>query len=156
MRNKNACVPKPDSVVSNPGSDIHVIYQGKVLPNGQIRLEEVGKESISQMINSFKDSTDITYIAQRLAMGDTSVLRDGAVYGDFTKTPKSLAESLQIIIDGEKKFNELPLDVRSSFDNSYYQFIMSAGSDSWIEKLGINKTNDAAVAVPAQEVKDES
>lgn len=137
MRNKNAKVSDPNKFVTCAGSDIHVLYSSKLLPNGEIRLTESGKESISEKINAQKKFTDISYIVNRLAMGDTSVLRDGAIYGDFTTVPKSLAESLQIIIDGQSKFDQLPLEVKNKFDNNYYQWIMSSGSPEWMTKMGI-------------------
>lgn len=137
MRNPKAKVSDPNKFFTDPGSDIHILYNAKLLPNGEIRLTESGKESISEKINSWKETTDINYIIQRLIAGDTSVLRDGAVYGDFTETPKSLADAMQIMMDGEKKFYELPLDVRAKFDHNYYQWLMQAGSESWIEKMNI-------------------
>lgn len=138
MRNPKEKVSDPNKFETSPGSDIHILYNAKLLPNGEIRLTESGKESISEKINAQKEMTDIHYIIQRLSVGDTSMLRDGAVYGDFTNTPKSLAEAMQIMIDGEKKFYELPLDVRAKFDHNYYQWLMSAGSEDWMQKMDIS------------------
>lgn len=135
MRNPKAKVSDPNKFVSDPGSDEHILYSAKLLPNGEVRLTECGKESISEMINAQKEMTDIHYIIQRLEMGDDSVLRDGAVYGDFTQTPKSLAEAMQLMMDGEKKFYELPLDVRQKFDNNYMQWLIEAGNESWMQKM---------------------
>lgn len=137
MRNKNAKVSDPNKFVTAAGKDEHILYSSKVLPTGEIILTPSGKECISEKINAEKKFTDISYITQRLMMGDTSVIRDGAVYGDFTQTPKSLAESLQIIIDGQRKFDQLPIEVKNKFDNSYYQWIQSSGSPDWMNKMGI-------------------
>lgn len=137
MRNKNAKVSDPNKFYTTAGSDEHVLYSSKVLPTGEIILTPSGKESISEKINAEKKFTDISYITQRLMMGDTSVIRDGAVYGDFTQTPKSLAESLQIIIDGQRKFDMLPIEIKNKFDNSYYQWVMCSGSPDWMNKMGI-------------------
>lgn len=138
MRNPKAEVSDPNKFITSSGSDIHVIYNSKVLPNGEIRLTPSGKESISEKINACKQYTDITFIVNRLALGDTSVLRDGAMYGDFTQTPKSLAESLQIIIEGQKKFDMLPLDIKNKFNNNYYQWIMQSGSMDWYYNMGVD------------------
>lgn len=150
MRNKNAKISDPNKFITSPGSDEHILYSSKILPSGEIRLTESGKESISKKINAQKKFTDISYIVSRLQMGDTSVIRDGAIYGDFTQVPKSLAESLQIIMDGQAKFDELPLDIRNKFDNNYYQWIMQSGSVSWMEKMGI------PLKEVVEEVKEES
>lgn len=158
MRNLKAKVSDPNKFISSSGSDVHVIYEGKLLPTGEIRLVPVGKESVSEKINSYAKFTDISYIMSRLNAGDTSVLRDGAMYGDFTKTPKSLADALQIMINGEKKFNELPLEVRNKFNNSYLAWMQSAGSDIWFDNMGI--VRDEKVIEPivkeSEEVKVES
>lgn len=154
MRNKNAKVSDPNKFVSCPGSDIHELYEGKLLPNGEIKLVPIGKESISEKINSYAKFTDISYIMSRLQAGDNSVIRDGAMYGDFTKTPKSLAEALQIMINAEQRFNELPLDVRSKFNNSYLAWMQAAGTDMWFENMGIVKD---PVVVESEDIKvDES
>lgn len=139
MRNKNAKVSDPNNFVTNPGSDIHDLYEGKLLPNGEIRLVPCGKESISEKINSFAQFTDIKYIMNRLNQGDTSVLRDPskAMYGDFTKVPKSLADALQLMLNAESRFNELPLDIRNKFNNSYLAWMQSAGSDAWFTNMGL-------------------
>lgn len=137
MRNDKACVSDPNSFVTDPGSDVKILYSSKILPNGMIRLTPNGKESISEKINAQKGYTDINYIINRLMAGDNSMLREGAVYGDFTQVPKSLAESLQIIIDGQAKFDALPLDVKNKFNNNYYQWIMESGSVPWMEKMNI-------------------
>lgn len=139
MRNLNSKVRESKLFVTQSGSDVHILYSSKVLPNGQIRLTPSGKESITEKINAQKEFTDMSYIISRLMVGDTSVLRDGAVYGDFTVAPKSLAESLQIIIDGQQKFDALPLDVKNKFDNNYMKWIMQSGSVDWFNKMGLVK-----------------
>lgn len=137
MRNPNARVSDPQEFVTSSGSDIHILYSGKLMPNGEIKLSECGKESISDKIQAQVPFTDINYIINRLTMGDTSVLRDGAMYGDFTEVPKSLAEALEVIINGQKKFDELPVEIKNKFDNNYYAWIQQAGSIPWMEKMNI-------------------
>lgn len=137
MRNPKAKVSDPNKFYTDSGSDEHILYSSKVLPNGEIRLTECGKESISERINAQKEFTDIHYIISRLMMGDTSVIREGAVYGDFTKAPKNLAEALQLRLDAEKAFYELPVDVRNKFNNNLNQWIIDAGSPEWMTKMNI-------------------
>ena len=137
MRNKNAKVSDPNSFVTCPGSDEHIIYSSKILSDGTIQLTPCGKESISEKINAEKEFTDIAYIRHRLEMGDTSVLRDGAVYADLYSAPKSLAESMQLQIDAERKFYELPLEVRNKFNNNFRQWMLTAGTPDWIRDMNI-------------------
>ena len=137
MRNPNSKVSDPNDFVTCPGSDEHILYSSKILPTGEIVLTPSGKESISEKINAQKEYTDINFIISRLTAGDTSVLRDGAIYGDFYRAPKSLAEAMQLQIDGERKFYELPLKVREQFDNNYRKWLMQCGTDDWCAKMGI-------------------
>lgn len=137
MRNKYSKVSDPSSFVTDPGSDIHVIYSGKLCPDGQIRLTESGKESISEKINAEKMFTDISYIRSRLALGDTSVIRPASsvMYGDLTKAPKTLADNLQIFINARSSFDNLPLETRNKFDNNYLKWLQDAGTDEWVKKM---------------------
>lgn len=137
MRNKNAKVSDPSSFVSDPGSDIHVLYDSKLLPTGEIRLTPNGKESISEKINAEKQFTDIAYIRSRLALGDTSVLRPAAslMYADLSKAPKSLADHLQVFINARQSFEHLDLETRNKFNNNYFKWLSDAGSPGWIESM---------------------
>lgn len=137
MRNKNAKVSDPSSFVSDPGSDIHVLYDAKLLPSGEIRLTPNGKESISQKINAEKQFTDIAYIRSRLALGDTSVLRPSSsvMYADLSKAPKSLAGHLQVFINARQSFEQLDLDTRNKFNNNYLKWLQDAGTPGWIDTM---------------------
>lgn len=147
MRNKYAKVCDPNNFVSDPGSKVHVVYEPKVLPNGEILLSEVGKEDIQDYINSFRDQTDMAYILKQLAKGDTSVLSNAVPsYGDFTNAPSSFADALQMVMDAESKFNKLPLDVRNKFDNDFRKWFATSGNDDWFEKM------DSVIVKPDAEI----
>lgn len=140
MRHPNASVRDPNSFVSSSGDTFHLRFSPRVLENGELKLVESGKDDIKAMINSFRDSTDMTFILQRLAVGDTSVLsqRPG-VFGDFTQMPTTYAEALQLVIDGRREFDSLPLNVKNLFNNDFRQFLASAGTPEWNEKLSVLK-----------------
>lgn len=137
MRIKTAKVSDPNSFVSNPGSDVHILYKSKINPRGEVILTPNGKESISEKINAQKEFTDMAYIRSRIAAGDMSVMKDPGVYADVTKLPKTLAESLQIRIDAEHAFYQLPSDVRQKFNNNFNQWLIDAGSEEWNKKMNI-------------------
>ena len=104
MRNEFAKVFDPNSFSTNPGDRYHTIYSPKIKQNGIIQLVESGKEDIQEMIDSFRDSTDMAFIVNRLMAGDTSVLNQApAMYGDFTDMPKTYAEALQMVIDAREE-----------------------------------------------------
>lgn len=136
MRNKNACVSDPNSFVTSSGSRYRSIFSPIVCPDGTIQLVESGKEDIQQYIDSFRDLTDMTYILQRMAAGDTSVLNQKEpMFGDFTNMPQTYAEALQLVIDREAQFMKLPLEVRNKFDNDFRKWFAQSGSEEWFEKM---------------------
>lgn len=143
MRNSKAKVSNPNEFVTSAGNKEHILYSPKVLDSGMIKLVESGKENIQDKINSFRDTCDMSFILQRLAMGDSSVLNKKIPnYGDFTQMPKSYAEALQLVINAEKDFYDLPLDTRNKFDNDYKQWFAQAGSTEWLDKMGIMTVKD--------------
>lgn len=159
MRNPNASVSDPNSFISHSGDQFHINFSPRVLDNGELKLVESGKDDIKQMINSFRDSTDMSFILQRLAVGDSSVLsqRPG-MFGDFTQMPTTYAEALQLVIDGRREFDVLPLDVKNSFNNDFRQFLASAGTPEWHEKLSALKPPEEVNApissdVPSVDIK---
>lgn len=110
MRNKFARVSDPNEYVSNPGSTIKVEYSPKVLSDGRIELKPSGKIDIKAMINSQRELTDINYIVKQIENGNYDVINPvEPFYGDSTKFPQTYAEVLQLRIDAEKSFYELPL-----------------------------------------------
>lgn len=136
MRNPNACVSDPNKFVTNPGDKYHILYSPVVNSDGTINLIESGKDDIQEMIDSYREQTDMSYILQAMANGDTSVLsHKQPMYGDFTDMPKTYAQALQMVIDAETQFNKLPLDIRNKFDNDYKQWFAQAGSDEWFKKM---------------------
>lgn len=138
MRNKNSKVSDPNSFVSNPGTKEEILYDAKVLPDGQIELRPAGKKNIQEYIDSFRESTDISFIVQRLKNGDVADLnlRDG-FYADMTKMPTTRAEFMQLFIDMERKFNELPLEIRNKFDNNYRNWYAQGDTQEWYEKMNL-------------------
>lgn len=155
MRNPHAAVSAPDDFVTAPGDKYHVTYAPRVLDDGTIKLVESGKDDIQQSINSYRPSTDMSFILQRMSVGDMSVLNSGTPsFGDFTEMPKTYAEALQLVIDGEREFKALPLDVRNKFDNDFRRYLASAGSDDWLSKMAdvMPKPDNVDVVEPVPSV----
>lgn len=158
MRNKNAKVSDPNSFVTCSGSREKVLYSSKVCPNGEIQLTASGKEDIQEYINSFRESTDMSYILHQLSLGNTAVLNQKQMlFGDFTECPESLAEAQQMLIDGENAFYKLPLDVRQQFNNDFRNWLFTSGQPEWMEKMAslitteeVNEETEAAVSVESE------
>lgn len=153
MRNSNARVSDPNEFVTEPGDPIRTVYEAKVLPDGQLDIVAAGKEDMQTKIESFRSSTDMSYILKQIALGNNDVLvQSVGQYGDFTQMPKTMAEAMQLQIDAEKEFYKLPLDVRGKFENDYRRWLVGAGSSDWIEKMGLASKDDekGEETVPAE------
>lgn len=155
MRNPKAKVTDPNKFVTCSGDTVKIEYSAKILENGNILLKESGKTDIKAMINSFREQTDMAFILKQLMLGDTSVLRDGAMYGDFTVMPNNMIDAMQLMLDGERAFYELDLETRQKFDNNYRNWLINAGSEEWMKKMNIDLAPDPAPAVEESEVKAE-
>lgn len=78
---------------------------------------------------------------KRFALGDESALQvtQGA-YGDFTTFPKTFAEVLQVMINSEDYFNQLPIDIRRNFDFNFNKFLSSLDDPVGLaSKLGFDQ-----------------
>lgn len=125
---------------SNVGSPVRTTYGAVYDEKGRIYLEEKGTENLYDYIQSFADSCDIHVLLKRFANGETDVLsRAQGFYGDVTEFPKTYAEMLNRVIEGENFFKELPVDVRSKFGHSYSEFLASIGSPEFFDALGLVK-----------------
>lgn len=125
-----------NDIYTDPGNPYHVIYSPKVLKDGSIDLVESGVEDTDEIIQSFKESTDIRMILSRVANGETELLNEkNGIFGDFTGMPKTYAEALQLHIDANRLFNSLPVELKQKFDNDENKFFVEAGSKEWCEKL---------------------
>lgn len=153
MRNKNAKVSNPNDFVTCPGDEIQILYSPVIAPDGSMDLVPSGKENVQDYINSFRDSCDMDWILSRLQLGDTSVLgMKFPLYGDFSAMPKTYAEVLQLVIDGQKDFEALPVDVRKEFDNDFSKWFATAGSGEWMSKMSSVLPDQADQAVAAAPV----
>lgn len=143
MRNKKAKVTDPNEFVCNPGEQFKTEYSAKVMPDGTITLEPSGRIDIQEMINSYKDQTDMAYILKQIELGNTDVLQQRqGIYDDITKFPKTYAEMLQLRIDSEKAFYDLSPEIRQQFNNDFNQFFATVGQNEWFEKLGYGQTEE--------------
>ena len=76
------------------------------------------------------------------------------MYADITDMPKSYIEAHNKIQKMEQNFNELPLEIRNKFDNSFTKYLAEAGSESWMKNLGLVK-EPTKTEEPTPETKEE-
>lgn len=137
-----------DRIISNSGDRIKQLYEARVDNQGHIDLVESGTEDLYDYIQSFRESCDINTIVKRFAAGDTDVLaRRQATYGDFTELPRTYAELLNTVIQGENYFNSLPLEIRAKFNHSFREWMASMDNmQEFVEKMGFSQDPSGAAA----------
>lgn len=129
-------IPSP-CTFTNPGSDIYVLHELSTDESGQECLVETGRQSISTMINAWKDCTDMSYILARLNAGDASVLdmHPEAFYGDVSDMPYDHRAALTAIQNARTYFDNLPAETRQKFGDSFENWFSEAGDAGWIKKM---------------------
>lgn len=134
-------------------------YALKYDDNGKCTLEKTGEQkNVQAMIDADYPATDINMIMQRFALGDDTALKKvEGFYGDFTTMPTSMAELYQRAEDSKRFFEELPVEVKQMFNNSYSEFWSEMTNDVKSFNDKISKYNESAVIEPVKDepVKDE-
>ena len=79
------------------------------------------------------------------------------MYGDFTQFPKSYVEMLNMVLDGERYFDSLPLETRKKFDNDRGKWFASIGNADWFENMGYvsSETVERPSVVPDVSIEKE-
>lgn len=135
------------------GSPDETSFKLKIETDGSRSLVADGKVNMYAKIQSFALDCDINYLLTRFANGDTTALsKVQGFYGDFTSVPTSVQELQQRVVDAEKLFYQLPLEVREKFNHSPSMFYSQIGTDSFNSILGI--TADDKVDDLQQSVTD--
>lgn len=119
--NRPATIPYPKSDKIIPTYSLQIN-----LETGKKELKETGKTNIYEMIQASKEETLIYNILKRFQEGDIEALnKTQGIYGDFTNMPRTLAEAQQLLIDTEKSFNNLPIEIRREFNMSTSEYLAS-------------------------------
>lgn len=135
--------PIAERVRSAVGSGEKPSFKMEIDVNGRRSLRRDGMIDTYSQIQSHRESCDISYIMERFANGDASVLsKKQGIYGDFTNVPTSVVELQQRVIDAERLFYTLPIETREKFEHNPSMFYASIGSDSFNEIMGIDKAKE--------------
>lgn len=127
---------KRERVICESGSPIHMTYGGYYDENGRVQLQEKGQENIYEFIQSHADSVDINVLLARYNNGDVTALsRVQGVYMDATEFPSNFAEALNYIDRMREAFMSLPVDVRSTFNHSFSEFLAASTKPDFFSKF---------------------
>lgn len=129
------------------GDKMRRTYLWVMQKDGTKTLEMDREINQQEEIDSYKDETLIENIVRK-ATFDPSLfetltygMNDGT-FTDVTNMPTTLAEAQQIMIDIEQRWNMLPKEIKTKFENNSNKFISSFGSEAWMEAMGITPKED--------------
>lgn len=128
---------------ANAGSKMAPTFEVEIDKNGHKNLVKTGETNTYVLIQQGLEDSKIENILARAGMGDVNALfvRQGS-YGDFTDTPKTLAEAQKMIIKVNQEFEKLPTEIKNKFDNSPEKYVELYGSKDWEDKVGITHYNE--------------
>lgn len=133
-------------VYANPGDPVKVIYSPVFDGEGNFDLQPSGEEDLYASIQSHAESVDIHVILERFARGDlTALSKVQGTYGDFTTIPKTYAELLNSVIQGEQQFASLPVETRAKFGHDFRKWMAAMDDmDNWLSLMGLEPAADPA------------
>ncbi|ALS03449.1 VP3 [Gokushovirus WZ-2015a] len=144
-----------DRIPANAGEQFKALYTPVFDKEGNFELQVSGKEDLYASIQSHAESVDIHVILERFARGDISALsKVQGTFGDFTSVPKTYAELLNSVIQGEQYFLSLPVETRAKFDHDFHKWMISMDNmPDWLSKMGIDIPSETSQSVPKEEAK---
>lgn len=139
------------------GSGIVRTYKAHLEDDHNITLELDGEHNLYEEIQSHRASVDMAVIVNRYMNGDPSVLsRIQGFYADITDAPQSMHEAIFIMRKAENDFKLLPAEIQAEFDNDYNKFIMSLGTEEWLQKMQISQAAEEAAASSGESLGGDS
>lgn len=134
MRNASKRVTVISDFKTPAGSPLHDVLEPR-FDGVSTKLVSTGKENIQDKINAYAPFCDLTYMLNRLAIGDTSVINPRSpMYGNFAGMPNNINDALNYFSNAEKQFNKLDLETRKKFNNDWKIWISALNNSKPVDK----------------------
>lgn len=141
---------KPPREPQEPGNRMQPHYRQKYDEQGHPYLVKDGETDVYAIIQSHKDECDINALLARYAAGDMGVIHPGAVYADISNIPENIIDMINFINANREKFDALPAKIKELFGNSYERWAAAAGTDDWLQKMGLVQNAVSGAEVSAE------
>lgn len=130
MKFRNQFTSDSDVFVSNPGSKIVAEYGLVTSDDGVTSVGVVGEKNLDAIIQSNKDTGNVSLLVAKYNAGDTEALNNvRGVYGDFRNMPTTYAEMVSRLNECRALFEALPVDIKEQFDNNPDVFWSEYGTE---------------------------
>ena len=129
---------KPPRKSNCCGNRMEPEYRERYDENGHPYLEKVGEKDTYAIIQSHKEECDINLLWQKYVAGDMRVINAG-VYADVSNMPQNYHEMVNFVNAQREHFDALPAAIKQKFENSFQVWASAAGTEAWLEKMGLNE-----------------
>lgn len=151
----------PKTQAAPAGNKEEPVYTMTIDKEGNKKLIKTGMTNIYEIIQEHLEQSKIENIIRRATEGDPYALNViNGQYIDATDLPTSLAEAQSFVIRAKGEFDQLPINIRRSFDMSAEKYIAAYGTSNWLKIMGINtdstKPNNAALTDQKDQPKKNS
>ena len=138
------------------GSPKRKTYKAKYGEHGRIVIEETGEINVYEMIQSFKEVTDINNIIAKYVSGDTDVInKKETVFMDLHGLPENYFDAVNQINDAKENFAKLNINVKKLFHNNPDEYVAALCNGSISDILFNSKKEDVnEKEVVKEEVKE--
>ena len=118
-----------DRFLTTPVDTVKKVYSPRWLENGTIELVETGSINIYDEIQSHKDSVDINVLLAKYAKtGDLKILNKATTqFMDVAGVPTTIVGFYNLVEEGRRLYDGLPVDEKSKYNNSFEIFIFQYG-----------------------------
>lgn len=114
---------------SPSGDGFRKKYVKQKNPDGTSVLLEDGIENVYDSIQKAGLGLAIDDLIRRAKAGDTEAIPEVVdSYVDIRKAPKDLLEANKMLADARSKYESLPAELRSKYDNNFNTFLEAASS----------------------------
>lgn len=129
------------TINSDPGSRIEQVLALRILDNGEEDFYIQRETNIYLQIQAHKDECDLEKLLITCTQtGDLSLInKKQPIYMDLEEIPENFFEAYQKIKEEEKKFNNLPAEIKEKFNNNFSEYLATAGTEDWLKKTGLLK-----------------
>lgn len=145
----------PIETVTPSGEREEDVWALRINEAGEEEFYISGRTNIWEKIQAFEPECNIDNILTKMAAtGDANILMQRkAEYMDITEMPNNIMDAHRMITDAERKFNELPLNIRKEYDFNFSKYLKDVGSENWMKTMGFTK--DETIEIPLEKEEKE-
>lgn len=124
-------------ISSSPtGSRYRQLYRRSVDEDGSQKLVEAGKEDVYDSIQKAAFGNLLSDLIRRSSLGDLDAIPEPIdSYGDISEMPNDLLSAHRFLSEAKLKYDALPANLKSEFNNSFENFLAKVGDGSIISVL---------------------